>query len=83
MWNELSSEQQDALQAAVDTAVDQVPGCVDEDEQKTLAEWEENGALEIVDDVDVEAFRSQVDSYLRENFNEEQLAVYEGDPGNG
>jgi hypothetical protein len=28
--------------------------------------------------VDVEAFRSQVDSYLRENFNEEQLAVYEG-----
>ena len=77
VWNELSSEQQDALQAAVDTAVEQVPGCVDEDEQKTLAEWEENGALEIVDDVDVEAFRSQVDSYLRENFNEEQLAVYE------
>jgi tripartite ATP-independent transporter DctP family solute receptor len=78
VWNELSSEQQEALQAAVDTAVEQVPGCVEEDEQATLAEWEESGAMEIVDDVDVEAFRTQVDSYLRENFNDEQLAVYEG-----
>jgi TRAP-type C4-dicarboxylate transport system substrate-binding protein len=77
VWNEMSSEQQEALQSAVDAAVDQVPACVDEDEQKTLAEWEESGALEIVDDVDVEAFRSQVDSYLRENFNDEQLAIYE------
>ena len=33
--------------------------------------------MEVVDDVDVEAFRSQADTYLRENFNEEQLAVYE------
>ena len=45
--------------------------------RSTLAEWEESGDLEIVDDVDVEAFRTQVDAYLRENFNEEQLAVYE------
>ena len=77
VWNDLSQEQQDALQSAVDTAVDQVPGCVEEDEQKTLAEWEESGAIEVVDDVDVEAFRTQVDSYLRKNFNDEQLAVYE------
>jgi TRAP-type transport system periplasmic protein len=76
-WGELSSEQQDALQAAVETAMEQVPGCVADDEEATLAEWSEGGAMEIVDDVDVEAFRSQVDSYLRENFNEEQLAVYE------
>ena len=33
--------------------------------------------MEVVDDVDVEAFRTQADAYLRENFNEEQLAVYE------
>jgi TRAP-type C4-dicarboxylate transport system substrate-binding protein len=78
IWNELSSEQQEALQAAVDTAVEQVPSCVAEDEQQTLDEWEESGAMEIVDDVDVEAFRTQVDAYLREHFNDEQLAVYEG-----
>lgn len=76
-WEELNSEQQEALQAAVDAAVEQVPGCVAEDEEATLAKWEEGGELEIVDDVDVEAFRSQVDAYLREEFDEEQLAVYE------
>lgn len=78
VWDELSTEQQEVLQSAVNTAVDQVPGCVEDDEQKTLAEWEENGALEVVDDVEVDAFRTQVDAYLRDNFNEEQLAVYEG-----
>ena len=54
-----------------------MPGCVAEDEEATLAEWAETGDMEVVDDVDVEAFRTQVDAYLRENFNEEQLAVYE------
>jgi TRAP-type transport system periplasmic protein len=78
VWNELSAEQKKVLQGAVDKAVEQVPGCVEEDEQKTLAKWKDSGSLEIVDDVDVEAFRSQVDSYLRKNFNKEQLAVYEG-----
>lgn len=76
-WGELSTEQQDALTAAVDAAEEQVPGCVTEDEEKTLAEWEAAGDMEVVDDVDVEAFRSQADAYLRDNFNEEQLAVYE------
>ena len=61
--------------------MEQVPGCVAEDEEATLAEWEETGALEVVDDVDVEAFRTQVDAYLRENFNEEQLADLRGHPG--
>lgn len=78
VWDELSTEQQDALQAAVDKAVEEVPGCVEEDEAATLAEWKESGALEVVDDVDVEAFRTQVDSYLRDNFDQEQLAIYEG-----
>ena len=77
-WSGLSGEQQEALEAAVDAAEEQVPQCVAEDEEKTLAEWEETGDMEVVDDVDVEAFRTQVDTYLRENFNEEQLAVYEG-----
>jgi TRAP-type transport system periplasmic protein len=78
VWDELSSEQQDALQAAVDKAVDQVPGCVEEDEARILAEWKKPGGMDVIDDVDVDAFRSQVDSYLRDNFEEEQLAVYEG-----
>ena len=78
VWSELSAEQQDVLQAAVDEAVAQVPGCVEEDEQKILDGWEQDGAMEIVDDVDQAAFQEQADAYLRENFDEEQLAIYEG-----
>ena len=77
-WSGLSEEQQGALDEAVDAAEEQVPQCVADDEEATLAEWEDSGAMEIVDDVDVEAFRSQADAYLRDHFNEEQLAVYEG-----
>jgi tripartite ATP-independent transporter DctP family solute receptor len=77
VWGDLSSEQQDALQSAVDAAMEQVPACVTEDEEATLAEWQETGAMEVVDDVDVEAFRTQADEYLRENYAPEQLAVYE------
>ena len=41
VWDELSADQKKVLQSAVDKAVEQVPGCVEEDEQKTLAEVEE------------------------------------------
>ena len=76
-WSGLSEEQQEALGEAVDAAEEQVPQCVADDEEATLAEWAESGDLEVVDDVDVETFRTQADTYLRDNFDEEQLAVYE------
>ena len=77
-WSGLSEEQQGALEEAVDAAEEQVPQCVADDEEATLAEWADTGDMEVVDDVDVETFRSQADAYLRDNFDEEQLAVYEG-----
>jgi tripartite ATP-independent transporter DctP family solute receptor len=77
VWDELSEEQQDALAGAVESAVEQVPDCVAEDEQKILDEWEASGDFEVVDDVDTDAFRSMAEEYLRENFTDEQLSVYE------
>lgn len=77
VWDELSGEQQDVLQAAVDKAVAKVPSCVQKDEKEILAGWKDSGGLEVVDDVDVDAFRTQADAYLREHFDKEQLAVYE------
>jgi TRAP-type transport system periplasmic protein len=76
-WSGLSGEQQDALTAAVDAAEEQVPQCVADDEEAILAEWADSGTMEVVDDVDVEAFRTQADEYLRDNFTDEQLEIYE------
>lgn len=75
--DELSEEQQQALTEAVDAAVEQVPQCVEEDEQRILDEWSSGGEFEVVEDVDRDAFREKVEPYLRENFTEEQLSVYE------
>ena len=37
--------------------------------------------MEVVDDVDVDAFRTQADEYLRDNFNADQLGDLRGHPG--
>ena len=75
VWNEMSAEQQEALAAAVEAAMVQEPECAATAEEEILAGWEADGAIEIVDDVDRDAFREMAEPYLRENFTEEQVAV--------
>ena len=76
-YDELSDEQKSALDDAVADAVEQMPGCVEEAEQKILEDWKAEGAIEIVDDVDTAAFAEQTDSWFRENLEGDSLAVYE------
>ncbi|WP_129788141.1 DctP family TRAP transporter solute-binding subunit [Promicromonospora panici] len=75
--SELSDEQRTALEDAVASAVEQMPGCVEEAEQEILDAWEQEGSVEIVDDVDQEAFAQQTDAWFRENLSGDSLAVYE------
>ena len=75
VWNELSTEQQDALTAAVAEAMVQEPDCAAEAEEEILQTWRDEGTLEIVDDVDRDAFRERAEPYLREQWSEEQVAV--------
>jgi tripartite ATP-independent transporter DctP family solute receptor len=75
--SELSDEQRTALDDAVAAAVEQMPGCVEEAEQEILDRWEQEGTVEIVDDVDREAFAQQTDAWFRDNLEGDSLAVYE------
>ena len=68
-WQSLSAEQQAALTAAVEAAMAQMPQCVEDFESQTLEDWRANGTIEIVEDVDREAFRTKAEPYLRENFS--------------
>jgi tripartite ATP-independent transporter DctP family solute receptor len=77
VWNELSTEQQEALSVAVGEAMIQEPECATAAEEEILAAWREGGEMEIVDDVDRDAFRELVEPFLRENFDEAQLEVLE------
>ena len=76
-WNELSPEQQAALTAAVEKAQDEVPTCVEEFESTTLEDWRANNTIQIVEDVDRDAFQTKAEAYLQENFTDEQVPVLE------
>ncbi|GAA5165524.1 DctP family TRAP transporter solute-binding subunit [Ornithinimicrobium tianjinense] len=77
VWDELNEEQKTALQDAVSTAVGEVPGCVEEAEQAALDEWRSSGDMEIVEDVDVEAFRAKAKAYFEENLEGDKLELYQ------
>lgn len=75
VWNELSPAQQEALSAAVGEAMIQEPDCAAEAEEELLAAWREGDEMEVVDDVDRDAFRELVEPHLRDNFTAEQIEV--------
>jgi len=75
IWDELSAEQQQAVLDGVEEAMVQEPVCAAEAEEELLAEWRDNGTIEVVDDVDRDAFREMAEPYLRENFTPEQVEV--------
>jgi tripartite ATP-independent transporter DctP family solute receptor len=75
IWNDLSADQQEALSAAVEEAMVQEPQCAADAEEEILAGWRDSGALEVVDDVDRDAFRELAEPYLRERWSAEQVEV--------
>ncbi|QVQ52362.1 DctP family TRAP transporter solute-binding subunit [Spiractinospora alimapuensis] len=77
-WDQLDEDQQDAVQQAVSDVRAENRTCIEEAEAEIVQEWESTGAMEVVDDVDIDAFRSQAQEYLREEFLEgEELELYE------
>lgn len=76
-YDDLTDEQQTAVEDAVAEAVSQMPGCVEEAEAEILDGWEAEGSVEIVDGVDTEAFSAQTDAWFRDNLEGDSLAVYE------
>ncbi len=76
-YDQLNDEQKSALDDAVADAVSQMPGCVEKAEQKILDQWESDGSMKVVDDVDKEAFAQQADAWFRDNLTGDSLKVYE------
>ena len=76
-WDSLTAEQQQAVADGVEEAMVQEPQCAAEAEEEFLAEWRDSGALEIVDDVNRDAFRERVEPFLRDAYTDEQIEVLE------
>jgi len=75
VWDDLNADQQAALSTAVESAMVQEPECVTETEAEILEEWRANDTIEIVEDVDREAFRARAEPHLRAEFTPEQIEV--------
>lgn len=75
-WQELSAEQQEALQAAVSEAREPNRICRDELTEEILAEWEATGGPEFLE-VDVAPFREKAVNYLEQNLDGRELELYQ------
>jgi tripartite ATP-independent transporter DctP family solute receptor len=75
VWKSLTAEQQTALNDAVEKAMVEEPKCVETAEADILDEFRTGGLMQVIDDVDRDAFREKAEPYLRENFTDEQVEV--------
>ncbi|WP_017616468.1 DctP family TRAP transporter solute-binding subunit [Nocardiopsis salina] len=76
-WEQLDGEQQQILQEAVSDVREENRACIEESEREILAGWEADDAIEVVDDVDTDAFREQARAYFLEHLEGEGLDLYE------
>ncbi|MPY97601.1 MAG: DctP family TRAP transporter solute-binding subunit [Actinophytocola sp.] len=76
-WQEMSTEQQEALQKSVSDTRAENRECIEEQEQKILDDWRANGGMTVVDDVDQDAFSQRAEDYFRENLSGKQAELYQ------
>lgn len=62
-WEQLTSEQQEALTTAIRETRAENRTCIEDDDQKFLQEWQQSGAIEVVEDVDRAAFQQRTEAY--------------------
>ncbi|MBR8744816.1 DctP family TRAP transporter solute-binding subunit [Nocardiopsis sp. MG754419] len=76
-WDGLDEAQQEALQTSVSDVREENRACIEEAEAEILQEWADSGALEVVDDVDVDTFRDRSRAYFSDHLDTEQRELYE------
>lgn len=68
VWQRLNADQRSALLRTLRALGREVQAGTEREEREILAAWRENQVLQIVDDVDVEAFRRRAREYFDEGF---------------
>lgn len=67
-WKRLSTKQQNALLDSVQELGHEVYAGLINDEKKLIEEWRKDGTMEIIEDIDVEAFRERCREYFSKGF---------------
>lgn len=75
-WQSLSEEQQTALTDVIHEVRAGDRECIEEETQSILDEWEANGPVTVVEDVDREAFEERAEEYFLDYWTGEDLELY-------
>jgi tripartite ATP-independent transporter DctP family solute receptor len=67
-WRRMTDEQQASLQAVIKGLGKDVYQGLVQDEKELIEQWQIDGTMEIIEDVDMEAFRSRCREYFSEGF---------------
>lgn len=67
-WQKLNTAQQNSLMKAVQELGKDVYRGIVEDEKRLIEEWRKNGTMQIVEDVDVDAFRARARKHFSSGF---------------
>lgn len=67
-WKRLTADQQKALVDSIQELGDEVYDGLIEDERKLIEEWRKDGTMEIVENVDVDAFRKRCRQFFAKGF---------------
>ena len=67
-WQQLTADQQEALRESIQELGLAVYDGLIQDEKKLVEQWREDGTMEIIEDVDVDAFRERCRKHFSEGF---------------
>jgi TRAP-type transport system periplasmic protein len=68
VWQRLNDAQRSALEEAAQAAGIEVRACIERGDEEILARWRRDGALRIVEDVEVEAFRARARKHFASGY---------------
>jgi TRAP-type transport system periplasmic protein len=68
IWQRLNEAQRSVIEEASHAAGVEVRTCIERGDEEILAQWRRDGALQIVEDVDVEAFRARARKHFSSGY---------------
>jgi tripartite ATP-independent transporter DctP family solute receptor len=76
-WQQMSAEQQEAVTEVVHEVRAEDRQCIEDDTQAIIDEWKETDAVEVVEDVDRDAFEERAVEYFSEYYSGADLELFE------
>ncbi|WP_349300577.1 DctP family TRAP transporter solute-binding subunit [Pseudonocardia nematodicida] len=76
-WASLTPEQQEIFREAGRISAERLRACLEQDAETITAGWRQDGSMEVIDDVDREAFRDRAEQEVVPRFDDQWNGLYQ------